>query len=45
MSNHVDLVDITAFSLSQIVRHRKEKSLWRPCYFTFLSSLADGLYA
>lgn len=45
MSNHVDLVDITAFSLSQIVRHRRAKSLWRPCYFTFLSSLADGLYA
>jgi len=44
MNNHVDAVAIAAFTLSQIVRYRKSKSLWRPNYFSFLPDLADGRY-
>lgn len=44
MTKHIDAHDIAAFALSQIVRYRRSKTLWRPDYFTFLPALADGLY-
>ncbi len=45
MRNHVDAIDIAAFALAEIVRHRKNPGVWRPNYFHFLGDLADGRHA
>lgn len=44
INTYVDVMDIAAFALTDIVRQRKHKTLWRPNYFHFLSDLADGRY-
>lgn len=45
MNNPVDVIDMVAFALTEIVNHRHAKGLWRPNYFHFLTDLADGRYS
>lgn len=42
MRNHIDAIEIAAFTIGVIVKYRTSKGLWRPNYFDFLADIADG---